>query len=153
MVLRRAVLILSAAMETFVSLIMSKKNRMPAEVVHLELYVVPRRHRRDFLKSLRGPVKVARTIERRRGGSGPLFYRVDVQRRSYTAPSIGSLLGVRQDEDLWVEIATYPSWKQRHLAMRKIWSNLQITASLEDTDRFVSRGRRSYGVAEAQRII
>src|SRR5712691_3200222 len=107
------------------------------DVVHIELYVVPRKHRVAFRRSLREPIGIAQTITRAGGGSGPHFYRVDVERSSRTAPSIGSLLKARPNEDLWIEIAFYPSWQRRRSTLKKIWGNAKFTASVGASDSFV----------------
>ena len=123
------------------------------DVVHVELYVVPRKYRTAFRKSLREPIGIAQSITRAGAGHGPDFYRVDIERSSRTAPSIGSLLKVRSNEDLWIEIAFYPSWQRRRSILKKIWGNSKFTASVGAIDSLVSRRPRSYGVANALRIL
>jgi len=66
---------------------------------------------------------------------------------------LGSLQSVRPNEDLWIEVAFYPSWQRRRSILKKIWGNAKFTASVGASDSFVSRRPRTYGVANALQML
>ncbi|HET6781550.1 MAG TPA: hypothetical protein VFH67_05600 [bacterium] len=123
--------------------------RIAVEIVHLELYIVPRKHRAAFRKSLQEPIRIAQKITHAGGGSGPYFYRVEPQRARRGTPQIGTILRVKPNEDLWVEIAFYRDWRRRRSILRKIWGNPKFVASVGVSEGLVSRRPNAWGVANA----
>jgi hypothetical protein len=124
-----------------------KQGPASGEIVHVELYVVPRKHRAAFRASLRSPIRFARSITRAGGGTGPDYYLLDPRRARRGTPQLGAFLFVRPTEDLWVEIAFYPNWQKRRLILRRIWADPRFTVAAHDIERFVARRPRAWGVA------
>lgn len=121
----------------------------PGGVLHLELYVVPKRRRAEFRRRARNPIGYAREITRAGGGSGPYFYRVDVQRSVGGVERLAKLFKVKPTEDLWVEVTFYASKSRRRATVKKIRKTEGIAASLEALESLNSKRSGAWAIANA----
>lgn len=116
-------------------------------MVHLELYVVPKRLRAEFRRRARNPIAYAREITRSGGGSGPHFYRVDEQRPVGGVERLARLFKVKPTEDLWVEVTFYPNRRERRATLKKIWKTAEIAASIEALESLNSKRPGAWAIA------
>lgn len=119
------------------------------EVIHLEVYAVPVRHRTEFRRRARKPIARAREITRAGGGNGPHFYRLEPRRVVGGVPGLEKLLKVRPSEDLWVEITFYPNSRRRQAIIKSIRSDVELEASLESLESLVSKRSGAWAIANA----
>ena len=118
-------------------------------MLHLELYVVPKRRRAEFRRRARIPIAYAREITRAGGGSGPHFYRVDEQRAIDGVERLANVFRVKPTEDLWVEVTFYPNRSGRRATVKKIRKTDGIAASLEALESLNSKRRGAWAIANA----
>lgn len=119
------------------------------DVIHVEVYVVPRRDRTEFRRRARKPIALVREITHTRGGSGPHFYRVDTQHLGHGVLGLGNLFKVRSNEDLWVEITFYPNSQSRQAIMNEVWKNEELAASIEALESLNSKRPGAWAMANA----
>ena len=123
----------------------------PGDVIHLELYVVPKGRRAEFRRLARQPIAYARDITRAGGGSGPHFYRVDEKRAVGGVERLAKLFKVKPTEDLWVEVTFYASKRERRATLMKIRKTEGIAASLEALESLNSKRPGTWAIANATR--
>src|SRR5215467_657207 len=83
--------------------------RHPLPVLHLELWVALRKNRVRVSRILRDLYGVARRVTQNEGGSGPWVFIVDPDPANPKTARLRIILGLRSEEDLWMELAFYPN--------------------------------------------
>ena len=103
--------------------------------MHLELWVSLRRDRRRVSAILTRVYNIARRITEQGGGSGPWTFLVDPDPPNPHSDRLRRILGLRPDEDLWVELTFYPTKSSMRSIIRRIWSdgNFKLEAAALDT--------------------
>lgn len=132
----------------------SEQLKRSTDVIHVEVYVVPRRRRAEFRRKAREPIGHARALTRANGGSGPDFYLADPGRPGPTYVPFGRLFKLRADEDLWVEITRYPSKQRRRAVMKALWRDEEFVQSIEKLEALNSTRVGAWAIANGvlQRI-
>ena len=115
---------------------------MPA--LHLELWVSLRKDRARVHGLLRKLYGIARRITQDGGGWGPWVFLVDPDPAKPKTARLRAILGLRSDEDLWVELVFYPNRVRMRNIIRRIWQHPQVRANADALDGLVSRRKSGY---------
>ena len=115
-------------------------------MLHLEFFVTPTAKRGLALRRLRAVYAIAGIATRQRGGSGPWIYLLESKRSRGTSPSIRASFNVRADEDLWAEVAFYPSRANLRETIRKIWKRPDFQRVVVKTESLHPRRMRTSSV-------
>ena len=122
-----------------------KRTTAPSlPVLHLELWVALRKDRARMRVVTRKIYGVARRVTESEGGSGPRVFLVDQDPPKPKTPRLRNLLGLRPQEDLWVEMAFYPNKIRMKKIIRKIWRNPGFNANASKLDSLVSKRKIGY---------
>ena len=103
------------------------KHVPPLPTLHLELWVALRKDRMRISRIIRKTYRIARRITLARGGHGPWAFLVDHDPTQSKTPRLRSILGLRPEEDLWVELAYYPNKVRMKNIIRRIWKQPNST--------------------------
>ena len=88
--------------------------------------------------------RIARQFTEDEGGSGPRVFLVEQDPPSPKTARLRSILGLRPQEDLWVELAFYPNKVRMKKIIRKIWKLPQFDALAGTLDSIVSKRKVGY---------
>jgi hypothetical protein len=64
---------------------------------------------------------VARRITLEGGGSGPWVFLVDPDPKNVKTARLRTIMGLRPEEDLWLELVFYPNRARMRAIIRRIW--------------------------------
>ena len=70
--------------------------------------------------------RIARQVTEDEGGSGPRVFLVEHDPPNPKTPRLRTILGLRPQEDLWVELTSYPNKVSMKRIIRKIWKQQQF---------------------------
>jgi hypothetical protein len=112
--------------------------------LHLELWVARRRNQARLSRLLRRIYRVARRITEEGGGSGPWVYLVDPDPANARTTRLRILLGLRPDEDLWIELVYYPSRVRMRKIIAQIWKHPVVMANAQALDALLSNRKTGY---------
>ena len=116
----------------------------PLPTVHLELWVARRKDRTRVSRILRRVYRIARRITKDGGGSGPWVFLVDADPTKTKTARLRAILGLRPDEDLWMELVFYPNKVRMRTIIRRIWNHPQVTANADALAGLVSSRKSGY---------
>ena len=88
--------------------------------------------------------RIARPITLEGGGSGPWVFLVDPDPPHPKTRRLRTTLGLRPDEDLWLELVFYPDKVQMLKIIRRIWTQPRFIKSSEAINRLISRRKPGY---------
>jgi len=112
--------------------------------LHFELWVARRRNRARLSRLLQRIYRVARRITEEGGGSGPWVYLVDPDPANARTTRLRILLGLRPDEDLWIELVYYPSRVRMRQIIAQIWKHPVVVADAQALDALLSNRKTGY---------
>ena len=95
----------------------------------------------------------ARQATRDGGGNGPWVFLAYKDAPTVKSLRMKALLEVRLDEDLWVELASYPNRPSMMKIIRQLRHNTEFKASTRTLNRLVSRRIRAYQGAMALALL
>lgn len=123
----------------------SESNRAPSlPTLHLELWVSLRKDRARTRQIIRRVYRIARQVTEDEGGNGPRVFLVEQDPPSPKTPRLRSLLGLRPQEDLWVEMAFYPNQVRMKKIIRKIWKQQQFIVHANKLEGLLSKRKIGY---------
>jgi hypothetical protein len=93
---------------------------------------------------LRRTYSVARRITQEEGGSRPWTFLVDPDPPNPKTTRLRTTLGLRPEEDLWVEFVSYPNRRLMRNIIRRIWKDPQFAVHASALDGLVSRRKAGY---------
>ena len=132
----------------------SPRSRRHA-AVHVELFVTARRDRGHVRRRCHDLYAQARPTTARAGGDGPWLYLLKKPTRPLVWPEhLRKAMGVRSDEDLWLELAFYPSVRRGRAIIRSLRKDPEVSDKALAAERYNIRRRRSWtiGNGEAHRV-
>lgn len=125
-----------------------KRSHDLPSTVHVELFVVPRSKRSELLHRSRDLYRVVRPPTRRRNGVGPWLFLLEGKPRRRTIPqNLRSVVEVRPDEDLWLELAFYSGPSAMRETLRQLWKRPQVVRLAQEVERLSRKRSRSWTIA------
>jgi len=116
--------------------------------IHVELFVTARRNRGRLRRSCRDLYARVRPATARAGGDGPWLYLLSQPTRPLAWPEhLRRALGVRPDEDLWLELAFYPSIRRGRTTIRTLRKDPEIGEKAAAAEGYNLRRRRSWTIS------
>ena len=116
--------------------------------IHVELFVTARLDRGRVRRSCRDLYARVRPTTARAGGDGPWLYLLKTPTRRLTWPEhLRRALGVRPDEDLWLELAFYPSIRRGRSIIRSLRKDPEVRATALTAEGYNIRRRRSWTIS------
>lgn len=112
--------------------------------LHFELWVALRKDRARMSRITRSVYRVAGRITKGGGGNGPWLFLVDKDPPNPKTPRLRTILGLKPNEDLWIELAFYPSRVEMKKIIRQIWKQPQISTLADRLDGLLSKRRIGY---------
>ena len=88
--------------------------------------------------------RIARRVTETEGGSGPRVFLVEQDPPSPKTPRLRSILGLRPEEDLWVELTFYPNKVRMKKIIGKIWKQKQFTTHADELESLLSKRKVGY---------
>jgi hypothetical protein len=122
-----------------------------ASVLHLELFITRRKNRARLHGRLRQVYRRARQVTRAGGGDGPWLFRIDSERRGKGVSRLRTVMGVKGDEDLWVELVICPSARADRSILRQLWNDQGFAATVNDAERLNSKRKGGWVVSLGRR--
>jgi hypothetical protein len=116
----------------------------PLPTLHLELWVALRKDRTRLSRILRRTYKVARRITQGGGGNGPWVFLIDQDPMNAKTTRLRTILGLRTEEDLWLELVFYPNRVSMRNIIRRIWIDPQFGGYAATLDSLISRRKAGY---------
>ena len=113
-------------------------------MLHLELWVALRKNRKQLSRILRKIYGVARRVTEDEGGSGPWVFIVDPDPPNPKTPRLRSVLGLKRNEELWVELAFYPSKVRMRNIISRIWQHASVLAAARTLEPLLSKRKPGY---------
>lgn len=95
-------------------------------------------------KLLRNTYRIARKITQDRGGFGPWVYLTDPDQRNTRTVRLRRLLGLKPEEDLWVELTFYPNKTRMRSIIREIWKHPRIGTVMSPIAPLLSKRKLGY---------
>jgi len=125
--------------------------------LYFEAWVTAREDREKVRALARDLFQIAGPITSRAGGSGPWLFLTWVDAPSAKSRRFRKTLGVKPGEDLWMELAFFPSRPSMLRTVREMRRRPEFKAIAKSLDALVSKrpARQSTGVGigELQRIL
>lgn len=87
---------------------------------------------------------IAQQITENEGGSGPRVFLVEQDPPNPKTPRLRNILGLRPQEDLWVELTFYPDTIRMKGIIRKIWKQPQFIKHASKIESLVSKRKVGY---------
>ena len=125
----------------------------PPPTLHLELWVSLRKNRARVGRALRKLYRVARSITTSRGGDGPWLFLVQPDPTTTKTARLRSILALRPEEDLWVELAFYPNHSLMRDIINSIWDDKRFKGSASELARLISKRRKGYDATVALAVL
>lgn len=120
----------------------------PPPSIHAELFVTPRSKRAQVRRGTRDLYSVVRPWTEGKGGAGPLLFLLEARPRSRDWPeNLRDSLGVRPDEDIWLELAFYPSDSARRRLIRTLWGTARVPQLARRVERLTRRRKGCWTLA------
>jgi hypothetical protein len=116
----------------------------PLPTLHLELWVALRKDRTQLSRILRRLYKVARRITQAGGGNGPWVFLVDQDPMNTKTARLRTIMGLRPEEDLWLELVFYPNRGSMRNIIRRIWNDPQFGGHAATLEGLISRRKAGY---------
>ena len=116
----------------------------PPPALHFELWVARRKDRTKLRKLLRNVYRIARKITHDRGGYGPWVFLADPDPKETSTVRLRRLLGLKPEEDLWVELTFYPNKTRMRSVIRQIWKHPQIGTVMRTLGPLLSKRKPGY---------
>jgi len=98
------------------------------------------------VRRMKAVYRIAGAVTRKGGGGGPWAYLVLPKGRRRSSPGIRALFNVRPGEDLWVELAFYPSLSNLRGTLRKIWGRADFQRIVSGAESLNASRQRSSSV-------
>lgn len=119
--------------------------------VHVELFVTARPERGKVRRACRAVYARVRPATARGGGDGPWLYLLTrPTRRSFIPEHLRRAMGVRTGEDLWLELAFYPSIPRGRATIRALWKDPDVREKLLRAEGFNLRRRGSWTIGNGE---
>ena len=97
------------------------------------------------MRKLLGDVyRIARRITLDGGGFGPWVFLADLDPRKTRTVRLRRLLGLKPEEDLWVELTFYPNKTRMRSIIRQIWKHPQIKKVMSPLGPVLSKRKPGY---------
>lgn len=125
----------------------------PPSALHFELWVAKRKDRAMMRKSLRNVYRIARKITHDGGGFGPWVFLADPDTKKTGTVRLRRLLGLKSEEDLWVELAFYPNKTSMRRIIQEIWKHPQIGTVMRPLQPLLSKRKPGYEATLAYLIL
>lgn len=122
----------------------NRRRVQPLPKLHLDVWVALRRDRARVSRILRKIYAVARRITHDGEGSGPWVNLVEPDPANVRTARLRTILGLRPDEDLWVELAFYPSTVRMRRIIKRIWKHPQVMGNAGALDALVCSRKTGY---------
>lgn len=116
-----------------------KANAPSLPILHIELWVALRRDRAQMRQITRKIYRIARQFTEDEGGSGPRVFLVEQDPPNPKTPRLRSILGLRPQEDLWVELTSYPNKVRMKRIIRKIWKEPEFITHASKIESLLSK--------------
>ena len=113
-------------------------------MLHFELWVAPGKNRSEIRRLLGKSYRVARRITSEGGGVGPWVFLVSRDPRNPKTPRLRKMLGLRPNEDLWIELVFYPNKSRMRGIIKRIWKDQEFNASAARIDQLLSNRKAGY---------
>ena len=123
---------------------LQRRRVPPLPTLHLELWVALRKDRTQVSRILRKLYGVARRLTQDGGGSGPWVFLVDPDPTNPKTARLRTILGLRPEEDLWLELVFYPNRVRMRNIIQRISKDPQFMASAGALDGLTSRRKAGY---------
>ena len=88
--------------------------------------------------------RIARQFTEDEGGSGPRVFLVEQDSPNPKTQRLRSILGLRPQEDLWVELTSYPNKVRMKGIVRKIWKQPQFIKHASKIESLLSKRKIAY---------
>lgn len=132
-------------------MVAGRKVELPPSV-HIELFVIPRSQRPQLRRGSRRLYRAVRAPTRQSGGAGPYLYLVESRRRAGDRPQdLAKALGVRAHEDLWLELAFYPSPSARRRLLTNLWKRADVIRLARGVEAQIRTRHRAWTLANGVR--
>jgi len=115
-------------------------------MLHIEFFATPTARRSTVLRKLKAVYAIAGTTTKGRGGDGPWSYLIEPKRDRRTSPTIRRCFNIRPNEDLWVEVAFYPSRPNLRRTIREIWKRPDFLRVVHAAESLNAKRPRSSSV-------
>jgi hypothetical protein len=128
-----------------------RPGRGAPRAVHVEVFLTRREDRRKVVSVCGKLYRTVRRFTERQGGWGPRLYLLESHPRRGPGPvEFRKGVRARSSEDLWIEIAFYPSSSTRRSIVRHLWTNERVRATLVQAESYnlARRGSWLLGVGE-----
>ncbi|MDQ6885091.1 MAG: hypothetical protein M3077_12805 [Candidatus Dormibacteraeota bacterium] len=112
--------------------------------MHLEMWVSRRKDRTRARRLLHKSYALARRITREGGGNGPWLFLIDPDPKKTKTIRLRASMGLRADEDLWLELVFYPNRARMRGIIGKIWKEPEFARHAAAGDLLVSRRRPGF---------
>lgn len=87
------------------------------------------------------------------GGSGPWVFLVDPDPPNRRTQRLRGILGLRPNEDLWVELAFYPNKGRMKNTIRRIWKQPGFIEAATGLDGFLSKRKPGFDATLAYGVL
>jgi hypothetical protein len=113
-------------------------------IQHLELFVSLRKDRARVQRVVKKLYTVARPLTEEGGGAGPWTYLVDPDPPDAPTRRLRETLGLRPDEDLWIELVFYPDRAAMRGIIRRIWRSPDFASQATELNGLLSARQAGY---------
>jgi len=114
------------------------------QTLHYETWVALRKNRDQIRKGLRKTYRIARRITKANGGYGPWTFLVDADPAHPKTARLRKILGLKPEEDLWMELVFYPNKERMKSIIKQIWNEPEFTKVAGSTDKLLSKRKVGY---------
>jgi hypothetical protein len=114
------------------------------QTVHFETWVALRKNRDHIRRGLRKTYRIARRITQANGGYGPWTFIVNADPVHPKTPRLRKILGLKLEEDLWMELVFYPNKARMKRIIRQIWNDPEFAKVAGSTDKLLSKRKIGY---------
>jgi len=115
-------------------------------MLHLEFFATPTAKRGRVLRQMSAVYGIAGRVTKDGGGSGPWAYLLEPKRSRRASASVRTMFNVRPDEDLWAELAFYPSRSNLRRTIGRIWKRPDFRRVVTRAESLNANRKRSSSV-------
>ena len=108
------------------------------------MWVALRKDRARLGRTLRKIYGIAGRITDDGGGSGPWLYLVDPDPSNPKTARLRAILGLRPNEDLWMELVFYPNRARMRSIIRRVWKQPGVRVNAGALDDLLSTRKAGY---------
>jgi hypothetical protein len=83
------------------------------------------------------------------GGSGPWVFLVSPDPENPKTARLRTVMGLRPEEDLWLELVFYPNRTRMRAIIRRIWKEPRFALHAEALDGLISKRKVGYAATLA----